>query len=91
MLQEGASIEETDDDNQTVLHLAAIEGHYNFVKFLLEQGANKFAKNRDGRIPLHLASQRGHSEVVKLLLEGEKTGGKFLVLKLLTVLIFFSS
>ena len=62
-------------DGRTALHLAAIEGHPEVVKLLLEEGADKDAATVEGQLTvggqkaLHLAALHGRSEVVKLLLE----------------------
>ena len=58
-------------DGQTALHLAAMEGHPEVVKLLLEEGADKDAATGlfGGQKALHLAAVHGRSEVVKLLLE----------------------
>ena len=53
----------------TPLHVAAVKGHTEVVKLLLEAGADKNAAVLNGRAALHLGAMKGHSEVVKLLLE----------------------
>ena len=62
-------------DGLTALHLAAMKGHPEVVKLLLEEGADKDAATVEGHITvggqkaLHLAAEHGCTEVVKLLLE----------------------
>lgn len=44
-----------DYDGRTPLHIAACEGHYNVVEYLLGHGATVYAKDRYGHTPLHNA------------------------------------
>lgn len=51
----------------TALHLAALNGHHNICKLLIEQdGQLTSAKDRRGCLPLHLAAWNGHSSVVQV-------------------------
>ncbi|RXW14277.1 hypothetical protein EST38_g11578 [Candolleomyces aberdarensis] len=54
----------------TLLHLAAIGGHVDSAKIVLERWPEMSARdtNLDGQTPLMLASAFGHEEMVKLLL-----------------------
>eukprot|EP00045_Choanoeca_perplexa_P003294 m.29712 g.29712 ORF g.29712 m.29712 type:complete len:343 (+) comp11968_c0_seq1:2073-3101(+) len=57
----------------TPLHAAAVGGHTDIVRALLEAGANvnstaDKADFRTGEVPLHQAAKSGHAEVVELLL-----------------------
>jgi ankyrin repeat protein len=56
---------------RTALHLAAMNGHLEIVKLLLEHGADVNAKTKEGYgyTALHSAASNGHLEIVKLLLE----------------------
>ena len=58
-----------DDENRTPLHDAAINGHLDTVKYLVEQGADKEARDDQNRTPLHLAADNGHLDTVKYLVE----------------------
>ena len=49
------------------LHIAALNGRADIVKFLLSIGCHSDAKDHHGKTPLHLASGQGHLEVVKYL------------------------
>ncbi|KAL7180438.1 hypothetical protein ACSBR1_043607 [Camellia fascicularis] len=49
-----------DNENQTPLHIAALRGHFDFTKVLLNSLLNS---------PLHLASFEGHFNIVRQLLE----------------------
>jgi ankyrin repeat protein len=55
---------------ETPLHIAALLGHLEFSKVLLNKKP-KLAEEVDsrGRIPLHLASAEGCTEIVKVLLQ----------------------
>ena len=58
-----------DRDGLTPLIWAAIQGHEEVVRVLLEQGANLEARNNNGDTALMWASVMGHKEVVELLLD----------------------
>ena len=51
------------------LHAAALNGHIEVAKFLVEQHAEVDTTHKDGLTPLHTAAQNGHIEVVKFLVE----------------------
>ena len=58
------------DDNQTPLHLAAVQGHSGIVKYLLDNGASTTAQDNTGATPLHEAVRYGQIDIVKILLNG---------------------
>ena len=47
--------------------LAALEGHFAVLQYLLQQGADK--DNNNGASPLYIAAQDGHLAVIQYLLE----------------------
>lgn len=59
----------TPGDDITALHFAAIEGHEEVAKSLLQKGANPEARSYDGSTPLHMAASKGHLLVIKELLQ----------------------
>ncbi|XP_027084269.1 uncharacterized protein [Coffea arabica] len=78
-------------EDKNPLHLAAILGHVDFVKAILQIESAHFmcwARDRDGRNPLHLAAMHGKLPVLLLLIRGgfraalEKTDGGGTVLHL---------
>ncbi|CAG7825022.1 unnamed protein product, partial [Allacma fusca] len=63
----GVSMEVTDSQGATPLHLAASRGHQNALLLLLHAGASLEPLDKMGRTPLHLAAQNGHEGCVKAL------------------------
>jgi len=74
--KEGVSVNCSDYDKRTPLHLASSEGHLNVVQWLFEHGATINAEDRWGGTPLRDALKHKHSEVSKYLVEH---GGKTLL------------
>ncbi|XP_017332160.1 60 kDa lysophospholipase isoform X5 [Ictalurus punctatus] len=70
----GGNLSMEDYDGRTPLHIAACEGHFKLVQYLLSQGATVYAKDRYGNTPLLNAVRFRHKDVVKLL---KKTGAHF--------------
>lgn len=58
----------TDRRGATPLHLAALEGHPDAVRVLLDEGSSPNATEAHGFTPLHFAALRGHADVASLLL-----------------------
>jgi ankyrin repeat protein len=46
-----------DEEGNTALHWAAVGGHVQLVKLLLDNGADIEAKSRDGFVPMHSVAQ----------------------------------
>ncbi|KAH0619590.1 hypothetical protein JD844_000322 [Phrynosoma platyrhinos] len=72
----GFSVNVTNQDGQTPLHVAALHGHDDLVTLLLKLGADVGAKDANHAVPLHLACQNGHLEVVKCLIENNAKQNK---------------
>ena len=56
-------------DGWTALHFAALNGHENVVKLLLQKNinVNVEAMTEDGRTPRSMAEVAGHTNIVKLI------------------------
>ncbi|HCR36729.1 MAG TPA: hypothetical protein DIU37_01110 [Opitutae bacterium] len=57
-----------DTHHNTLLHLAAEDGHLGMVRQLIQWGASVNALNNFNKTPLHYAAGSGHADVVRLLL-----------------------
>jgi len=56
-------------DRATPLFIAAQNGHFKILVFLLSQGAIPDSRRTDGATPLWIAAQMGHDHVVRQLLK----------------------
>ncbi|KAF4531600.1 hypothetical protein B566_EDAN010066 [Ephemera danica] len=68
---EELQVDVTDSEQQTGLFHAAIGGHHDVVRRLIEAGARADTRDKNRRTPLHAACERGHVEVAELLLRQE--------------------
>lgn len=57
------------DDNQTPLHLAAVQGQTGIINYLLNNGASTKVQDNTGTTPLHEAVRYGQLEIVKILIQ----------------------
>ena len=72
LLGSGANIDATDhiyQSGRTALHYAALSGHIEVVKVLVERGAAINTTDHADRTVLHEVALSGHVEVVKVLLD----------------------
>jgi len=69
LLDKGANIETTGDNDMTPLGAAADNGDLSMVQLLLQRGANPRAKDHSLETPLMHAAYGGHTEIVRLLLK----------------------
>ncbi|CAE7228385.1 ANKRD50, partial [Symbiodinium pilosum] len=67
LIDAGAEVELTDEDERTPLHLAALEGRPKAVSLLLDAGCLPDTLDRFGRSPLYYAAAANHRDVVALL------------------------
>ena len=67
LLKAGLSIDEKDSDQNNLLHLAAMNGKTELIKWLIHFEVPRNASNRRGHTPLMVALQEGQLEVVELL------------------------
>ncbi|EDU46135.1 predicted protein [Pyrenophora tritici-repentis Pt-1C-BFP] len=56
-----------DSDGNTALALACMEGHYDMVRFLVEEGSLIDPKNKSGETPLIISLRYGRTEVATYL------------------------
>lgn len=67
LLMLGYDIDDTDNDGNTALIIAASLGKVNFSHFLIDNGANVDSKNYNGETALHRAAQSGNNEIIDIL------------------------
>eukprot|EP01121_Diplochlamys_sp_Union-15-3_P011780 TRINITY_DN3446_c0_g3_i3.p1 TRINITY_DN3446_c0_g3~~TRINITY_DN3446_c0_g3_i3.p1 ORF type:complete len:536 (-),score=130.73 TRINITY_DN3446_c0_g3_i3:28-1605(-) len=64
-------VQETDENGDTPLHIAASQGNLLLVRYLLTQGAIVNATNKAGSTPLHKAALSGIEGIYNFLLENK--------------------
>ncbi|KAG5958178.1 hypothetical protein E4U58_005491 [Claviceps cyperi] len=69
MVHNSVYLESVNQEGQTILHVAACNGHYYAVEFLIGFGLNVNARDTMGNTALHLAIANGWDQVVKLLVD----------------------
>lgn len=72
----GLSVNVTNQDGFSPLHMAALHGRTDLVPLLLKHGAYSGARNTSQAVPLHLACQQGHFQVAKCLLDSNAKPNK---------------
>ena len=63
------NIDAVDNNGNTALHLAAINGHSNAIHLLLQGGANDTILNSDMDAPLHIVTRENNNQLVEAFLE----------------------
>jgi hypothetical protein len=58
-----------DKDQRTPLHWAAIQGHIDVARLLIEKGADPNGRDKYQATSLHWATMRGHADMARLLIE----------------------
>ncbi|GFS93161.1 ankyrin-3 [Nephila pilipes] len=72
-----SNIDFVDAYGYTTLHLGALSGNLEFVKYCLDNGCNINDRNKSGLTALHLASQGNHQLIVNYLIDiGAETNVK---------------
>ena len=69
LLDHGARLNKTDNDEWAPIHIASYHGHLAVVKLLHAAGAGLNMRIDEGATPLFMASQNGHDDVVDYLLK----------------------
>ena len=68
LVEIGASLDSRNEQRNTPLHVAALNGHDFLTDYLIEKGAKINETNIDNSTPLHLAAEKGFIDVVKCLI-----------------------
>ena len=66
-LEEGANVDQIDEDGSTPLMLAAVNGQKDAVEFLLRKGADPSRKDREGRSAASMARDAGYGGVAAII------------------------
>lgn len=67
---DASSINDIDCYGNSPLHLAALHGHSDVIKYLLKCGSAVDDKNGIGLTPVDCAANHGHTEAIKVLIWG---------------------
>ncbi|KAJ1271181.1 hypothetical protein BS78_06G109200 [Paspalum vaginatum] len=67
LISAGADPSKPDYDGRTALHVAALRGYEDIVRFLIQRGANVNSIDKLGNSPLLLALKSGHDRITSLL------------------------
>ncbi|XP_040896288.1 CARD- and ANK-domain containing inflammasome adapter protein [Toxotes jaculatrix] len=65
---EDTNINTVSSSNETVLHVAAKNGHLSVTELLIHKGARLDLQDNHGHTALHSAASRGHTEIVRALI-----------------------
>ncbi|KAJ5295400.1 hypothetical protein N7508_010221 [Penicillium antarcticum] len=79
LLRHSAAEHLRDDAGHTALHLAAMHGHQDIVKYMITyQSSDPNKTDKQGLTSLHLAAVHGNTEVVRVLLDHPSTDASIL-------------
>ncbi|XP_077457685.1 synphilin-1 [Stigmatopora argus] len=67
MQEQAISLDEVDQDGNTGVHVAALNGHLGCIQTLVEYGANVTVSNRGGERASQLAERQGHGSCARYL------------------------
>ena len=65
-------INDVDEENNTVLHVASKENNIDSVKLLIKNGSNVKIKNSHSKNALHIAAEKGFKDIVAELIQVDK-------------------
>ncbi|GAB4820862.1 hypothetical protein N2152v2_007908 [Parachlorella kessleri] len=65
------SVDTLGPDSDTALHLAALYGHADCVRLLLDHGATASVRDEDGGVALHDAAAGGYTNICLMLLDAD--------------------
>ncbi len=71
LLQHGANLEATDQEDQTPLHWATRRENTEIATLLVDAEANLEATDNEGKTPLHLAAINGYTQIAQVLVDAE--------------------
>ena len=69
LIKQGADVNATNDDGETLLHSAAYFNNIRLMQILIENNANVNLKTKSGETPLHSAAANGHCNAMRLLID----------------------
>ncbi|XP_039820792.1 potassium channel KOR2-like isoform X2 [Panicum virgatum] len=69
LISAGADPSKPDYDGRTALHVAALRGYEDIVRFLIQSGADVNSIDKFGNSPLLLALKSGHDRITSLLVK----------------------
>ncbi|KAI5621888.1 transient receptor potential cation channel, subfamily N, member 1, partial [Silurus asotus] len=73
LVEFNANLDSQNDDGQTPLHIATLEGDQAMVKYFYYRIANPNITDKLDRNPLHIAAERGLTKLVEILTENFKS------------------
>eukprot|EP00658_Telonema_sp_P-2_P013496 TRINITY_DN15110_c0_g1_i2.p2 TRINITY_DN15110_c0_g1~~TRINITY_DN15110_c0_g1_i2.p2 ORF type:complete len:121 (+),score=29.39 TRINITY_DN15110_c0_g1_i2:205-567(+) len=74
LISNGANMAAVDADQNTALHLAALNRHTGIVQLLLFKGCDKLMENKDGMTAAVLARQNGAGSIASTIEDFEPSG-----------------
>jgi cytohesin len=69
LIEEGADVNSTNDEGNTILHLVVKSRKMDLATLLIDNGADPNVRNKEGNSPLHIAVNNNRVEMVKMLIE----------------------